>query len=99
MKVKFDYKENYDKEIKEKVDELVKLCNRNNIVVFMSFCLANDPEKGTSEYTHEYLSPGQKNIELEEDHFADYINVLNGFRTVPFKETVFEDLDLEETNF
>lgn len=98
MKEKFDYTENYNNTIKEKVEEIIKLCNRNDISVFMSFCVANDPEKGTTDYANEYLSPGQKNLELENDYFADFVNVLNGFRTVPHKETIFEDLDLGETN-
>ena len=37
-------------------------------------------------YQTEYLSTGQKQQNLKNNRFADYVNIINGFTTTPYKE-------------
>lgn len=90
----FDHSKEYEKKLSELVHEVVKICNRNDIPCLLTFCIKNNEEE--SKYVTEYLSPGQKMQHLKTDYFAGFVNVLNGFRTVPFEEEVFEDLEISE---
>ena len=89
--VNFNLREVYEKEIKEKIEELELLCNRNKIPMF--FCAALSDSENETEYVTKVLQPLLYNYELHDDKFADFINVMNGFTTYykPKVESVDED--------
>lgn len=93
MVTEFNKKKEYDKNIKEKVEEIKKICNNLDIPCFMTFCVENSEEG--SVYQTEYLSPGQKQQQLKRNRFADYVNIMNGFITTPYnQEDTFDVMTL-----
>ena len=93
MITEFNKKKEYEKNVKGKVEDIVRLCNNLDIPCFLTFCVQNNEEE--SIYQTEYLSPGQKQQQLKKDRFADYVNIMNGFITTPFRqEDTFETMEL-----
>lgn len=86
----FHKKEEYRKKVEDKVKEVLRLCNQNDIPCIMIFGV--DSTEDQTDYAIEYLSPGQKNQILKQNYFADFVNVMNGFRTVPFTKEDAIDL-------
>ena len=80
----FNKTKEYNKNLKEKVEDIKRICNNLDIPCFLTFCVKNN-EKETV-YQTEYLSPGQKQQNLKNNRFADYVNIINGFTTTPYKE-------------
>lgn len=76
--------ENYTKSIKPIVERLVKECRENRIPCFMSFATENNDEEKKTVYETEMVSANSIGEDLCEDKIADYLNVNNGFVTVPF---------------
>lgn len=87
----FNLREVYEKEIKEKIEELELVCNRNKIPMFV--CVALSDSKAETEYATKVLQPLLYNYELHDDKFVDLINVMSGFTTYykPTTEAVDED--------
>lgn len=78
---KYDKVKYYEKELKEKVDEIVRICNREKIPMFFTACVKNNTRG--SLYQNEMVGTHVNNIELKDDKFPDLVNVMNGFTTVP----------------
>jgi hypothetical protein len=82
---KYDKTEIYENE--GIVDLMVKLkqkCGKFDIPMIVTFALKND-ENGT-EYKTEMISAVSSGINLKEDRFVKFVNVMNGFDTIPHKE-------------
>lgn len=74
----------YSKEIKEKVDEVLNLCRKKGIPVFIVAALAD--QEDTTIYVKEAVTPTQLGMKLQQDDFIKYLNVANGFKTVAPRE-------------
>lgn len=78
-------KENiYNKEILEKVYELKLLCNKHRLPMFVSVCVKNDNNE--SKYVSEMVGSQSNNVILKNDLIPKFVNVLNGFDTIPKQE-------------
>lgn len=77
----YDKKEIFKKQIQKKADELSELCKSFGVVSFMSFCLKDDGEE--TEYKNYIHGSVSNNVRLANDNIRGYINVTNGFMTVP----------------
>ena len=79
-------KENeYNDEIRKHVKEILLLCDKYRIPVFMSFAVKND--KHHTDYITEMLSATAEDIVLAEDRIAKYALIGCGFDVVPEKKT------------
>lgn len=87
----FDKKKEYEDGIIDLVTKLRIACNRNNIPMFVSICIKND-EYG-SVYKNEMVGAASSGIKLHDDKIIKFVNVLNGFETVPKREEVEVNLD------
>lgn len=87
----YDKTDVYNSEILEKVQELLKVCNKEQIPAFISLAVKNDEEK--TEYVNEMFPSATNNIFLKNDYFPNFVNVINGFRTVPPQKIVEIDFD------
>lgn len=92
----FDKTEFYEQEIKEKLIEIKRICNRNQIPFYFSACIKNTEEDG-SVYINEMINAKTNNIVLRDDKFPDYLNVFNGFKTTYFQDDFA--IDTEHLNF
>lgn len=87
----FDKTEEYESEVIDLVTKLRVVCNRNSIPMFVSVCIKND-EKGTT-YKNEMVGAASSGIKLTDDKLVKFVNVLNGFDTVPKREDFDFDFD------
>ncbi|ADL36228.1 hypothetical protein bpr_II291 (plasmid) [Butyrivibrio proteoclasticus B316] len=76
--------------IQKQVQEIAQECIHQGIPFFMAFATGDDSEKkGRLKLeTLPYIAataglPETLNIETDDRRFADFVNVLNGFETVP----------------
>ena len=81
----------YENEIEKKIYELLRLCNKEQLPVFVSVAVKND-EEGTL-YKNEMFASATNNIFLKDDFFPNFVNVTNGFRTIPPAKIVEVDYD------
>lgn len=91
MYTKFDKTEIYDTRIQEKVDELVQICNREHIPLFVAACVKND--ENDSEYRIDMYASASNQIMLKKDFLPKFVNVTNGFTTIPPADIVDIDFD------
>lgn len=87
----FDKTEEYENEIIDIVTKLRIACNRAKIPMFVSVCVKND-EHGTV-YKNEMVGAASSGIKLTDDKLVGFVNVLNGFATVPKREEMEIDFD------
>ena len=76
----FDKEEVFKTQVQPLIDELMIVCNRHEIPLFVGSCYKNDYD-GT-KYKLELISPTANNIYLADNKFVDWVNVYNGFTTV-----------------
>ena len=91
MNTNYDKKEEFETQLREKVQEILKICNKEQIPVFISFAVKNDEKK--TEYINEMFPSATNDIFLKNDYFPNFVNVINGFRTVPPQKIVEIDYD------
>ncbi len=83
----------YVNNVKAKVDELAKLCYQYNLPCFLAIAVGDKKPKTKAEKESSktakldlkvttYL-PEMLYVETEDTVFSDFINVMNGFTTVP----------------
>ncbi len=77
----FDYTSIYKKELDNKIKEIEKICNNNKIPFFISLCTFND--ENITKYENTLVSPYKHELKITDDYFPKYVNVVNGFSTVP----------------
>lgn len=70
----------YNNLINPKVKEIEDVCNQEKIPYFMTFATENEIKK--TQYTT-VTSGVDLNNPLSEDKITNYINVMNGFTTIP----------------
>ena len=87
----FDKEGIYGVEIEKKIFELLRLCNKEQLPIFISVAVKND-EEGTL-YKNEMFASATNNIFLKDDFFPNFVNVTNGFRTIPPAKIVEIDFD------
>ena len=87
----FDKTGEYESEIIDLITQLRIACNRNKIPMFISVCIKNN-EHG-SLYKKEMVGAASSGINLKDDKLVGFVNVLNGFNTVPKREEMEIDFD------
>lgn len=87
----YDKTDIYETEVLKRVQELLRLCNKEQMPIFISVAVKND-EEGT-EYKNEMYASATNNVFLTDDLFPNFVNVTNGFRTVPPAKIVEIDFD------
>lgn len=87
----FDKTKEYESEVMDLIVKLRIACNRCQIPMFVSVCIKND-EKG-SVYKNEMVGTASSGIHLEDDKIIKFVNVLNGFDTVPKVDDIFETFE------
>ncbi len=87
----FDKTDAYETQVLKKIQELLRLCNKEQMPIFISVAVKND-EKGT-EYKNDMFASATNDIFLKDDLFPNFVNVTNGFRTVPPSKIVEIDFD------
>lgn len=81
MVTEFDKKDIFDATIAAKVSDVIQACNKEHLPVFIAVCTKND-EKGT-DYDISMYSGAANEIKLKEDFIPMFVNVTNGFSTIP----------------
>lgn len=76
----FDKSAKYSKEIEPLIVQLKAACNLYQIPFFVSCAVFDDGEKTT--YKSDMISAYGNGIQLAQDMFPKFANVLNGFETV-----------------
>lgn len=84
-------KEDELKEAQRMINELKKYCYDNKIPLFVSLCYKNTDEK--SLYYNELVASKSNGIILKDDKFRDFVNVVNGFITIPKRNEFSLDED------
>jgi len=77
----YDKTKDFEEEILPLVEKLRQICSLNDIPFFFSAAITND-SSGT-EYRTIALTPSITGTGLKKDYFKDFINVTNGFYTIP----------------
>jgi len=88
---KFDRTKEYEEEIVDLVFKLRSTCNRVGIPMFLSMCVKNDEHE--TVYKNEMVGAASTGIKLTDDKLVKFVNVLNGFDTVP--KAVEEEYEFE----
>lgn len=81
MNQNFDKTNEYDTKLSGMMREMIKYCSVNGIPVFISACIKNDNKE--SVYRSDMVSAASAGVNLTDDRLIRYVNVLNGFDTVP----------------
>lgn len=87
----FDKTKVYEEQISELVERLRIVCNREQMPMFLTVCVAND--KNETSYKNEMVGTKSSGLMLTDDKIIRHVNVLNGFHTVPLWED--EEIELE----
>ena len=86
MVTKFNQKKYFENEIYNKVNELKLLCNAAKIPMFFACATVSTDKKTT--YETEYVGTESNDIHLKDDKITEFINVVNGFETIPPRNIV-----------
>ena len=89
MKQYFDKTKEYDSKLAGMIHELIKYCSVNGIPLFVSACIKNDEKE--SIYKSDMVSAASAGVKLTDDRLVRFVNVLNGFDTVPVAEKMKVD--------
>lgn len=73
------------KEITQKIDELLELCQYRNVPMFVSVAVEDDGK--TTTYHNRMHSAKAHNINLTDDQIAKHMLIANGFAAVPPRES------------
>ena len=91
MTKEFDKTEEYNKILSGLMHNVIKYCSANGIPVFISACIKND--KDGSLYKSDMVSAASADIKLKDDKLVKFVNVLNGFDTVPKHDDIEMNFD------
>lgn len=78
------------KAAKEKIEELLDICQLNGIPMFV--CIVTDNSEEGTKYYNQLYSAKAHAIALTDDQIARHILIANGFKPVPKRDTL--DLDM-----
>ena len=87
----FDRTKEYETEIADLLFKLRAACNRNKMPMFVSVCVKNNDKE--SVYKSEMVGTVSSGIKLTDDKIVKFVNVLNGFETIPKTEDFFDGLE------
>ena len=87
--INFDKTEEFNKEIRPILDRLMISCCKLGIPAFFSACYKNTIDH--SDYFHDFSGTESKGMNLAEDLFRSYVNVTNGFDTIPPSDVMTYD--------
>lgn len=91
--------ENKEKIFKESIapvmDKMLAVCNDNGIPFFMAFGVKEDSD-GKLDLRSQGLIPEEFHYKVNDRRFSDFVNVVNGFKTVPEEVKKTMDMDDEE---
>lgn len=76
----------YKDTIKEQVSELIMKCRIAKIPCFISIAVGNTSD--STAYINEAVTPNSLGVKLTDDKISQHINVMNGFKTVPYSENL-----------
>lgn len=94
MSTIFNRQKEYDDLVREKINDLKKLCHMQKMPMFITVCTKND-EKGTV-YEKEMVSAATCGCELFDNQIAKHVNVSLGFDTIqPSSEATLEMEDVD----
>ncbi|MCD8083342.1 MAG: hypothetical protein LUE86_07555 [Clostridiales bacterium] len=85
----------YNYSVAEKIDEIRKQCNALKIPCFMAFGVSQD-EEGNYKLRGNVLLPELFGYDSKDSRFADFVNVQNGFRTIPPEAEYTDIIDSDE---
>ena len=91
MNTEFDKTKDFNILIKPKILELIQLCNKERIPIFVSACVKNDEKEST--YVSDMFAAKSNDINLHDDKLIDFVNVTNGFVTIPKSQSLEIDYD------
>lgn len=81
MTTRYNKEKVIQNEIEPYLNKIIKICNEEKIPIF--FTLAASNSDAETKYETKTLSPDVLGVELKENNFPEFINVMNGFNTVP----------------
>lgn len=88
----FNKKDVFEKKCKKKLDELIRLLDKEQIPCFFSIAVKND-DKGT-EYINDGVMTGSNDINLQDDQIKYHLAVAAGFIAVPRQQELVLDSDM-----
>lgn len=88
---RFNKEEIVENELKKKIREIKEICQKEKIPMFISLCYRNTDEK--SFYYDDMIGSKSNGIILKDDRFRNYVNITNGFNTVPPMKKIEMDDD------
>lgn len=91
----YDRTDEFNVSLRPKIDEIKKICNRLKIPIYISVCYKNN-NKG-SLYYNDMVGSWTNGIVLRDDYFPDYVNIQNGFKTVPPHDG--DEIDMSDFTF
>lgn len=77
----FDKQYVFDSEIKPKLQEIIQICNREKMPMFFAVCVKNNNTE--TVYEKDMYASQSNEIYLKNDLLRGFVNVTNGFNTVP----------------
>ncbi len=83
--------------VKKKVNELLELCQCNQIPMFVA--IATGEKDGKTEYYNQMFGAKAHGISLNEDKIQKHILVSNGFSVVPPRDSLELDMSAVLTDF
>lgn len=103
MKIDFDKNEIYDELLLPTVNEIRRICNENHIPCFLAF--GTEMKDGRFVQGEGMrctaLLPQVLGIDTDDSFFAEFVNVMNGAKTVYSQQEVVEDdeYDVPDVDF
>ena len=67
--------------IDEKIKDLLELCVKSRVPIFITRLDSNSEEE--TKYKSQVYNAVTANLELKDDYFHRFVNILNGFDTIP----------------
>lgn len=89
----------FKKEIQPLVKQLALACCQNGLPCFLLVADGEDKKTGKFDLKVQTYLPETLSIPTDDTIFADLVNVLNGFTTVPPTDKSNFSLDMNEINF
>lgn len=75
----FDKETYFNHEVRPLLEEALKKCNLENIPFY--YIAAISGKNGSNNFSMNMVSPGFLGVELQDDRFAEYVKVNQGFVT------------------
>ena len=97
MSTTFNKQKEYEDLVREKVNDLKKLCHIQRMPMFITICTKNDDKE--TVYEKEMVSAATCGHELFDNQIAKHVNVSLGFDTVQPSSEVTLEMDDMDVNY